>query len=161
MKNKLGFTIPEMLLYMGILSILLFVFTGVFSTSLDIQKETAAASSVEQDGRYLLARLMYDIQRADTLVTPVNSGDTTNTMQLTIAGIVYTYSLANGNLMLANNNGTDALNSVETGVSDLTFQRIGNTNGKPTVKINFTLTSKTIQAKGAEIRNYQTTAGLR
>lgn len=160
-KYQAAFTLIEMIVYMSLLSILLMVLTGIFASALEVQKETEATSSVEQDGRFLLSRLAFDIERADTLVIPVNLGDTSSTLQIKIGGIDYAYSLAGGNLTLINNQGADMLNSFDTGISNLSLQRLGNTTGKNTIRVSFTVTSKTARAGGPEVKNYQTTIGLR
>ncbi|OGH10291.1 MAG: hypothetical protein A2857_02495 [Candidatus Levybacteria bacterium RIFCSPHIGHO2_01_FULL_36_15] len=159
---KSGFTLVELIVYMGILSILLLVLSEIFVTILDTQMESEATSSVEQDGKYILTRVIYDINRAEQVVVPSNLGDQSNNLNIIIDGVNNIYNnLNNGNLQITNNNGTDNLNSLYTIVSDLQFQKIGNAGGDDTVKINFTLTSKTIRKSGPEVRNYQTTAGLR
>lgn len=156
-----GFTVVELILYMGILTILLTVLTEVFGSILDTQLESQAVSSVEQDARFILSRLTYDIMNAQSITTPINLGDQTQTLQLTKSGIDYTYSVAGGNFSLTDNFGTDQLNSFDSTISNLSFTRLGASSGKPTITIEFTLTSLTRQAKGPETKSFQTTVGLR
>src|SRR3990167_8355868 len=96
-----GFSILEIVMYMGILSVLLFIFTDIFVSMLDVRSESLANSSVVQDARFMLSRFSYDIKK------------------------------------------------------------LGNTGGKPSVRITFTLTSVIQRKSGYETRNYQTTVGTR
>ena len=156
-----GFSILEIVMYMGILSVLLFMFTDIFVSMLDVRSESLANSSVVQDARFMLSRFSYDIKRAQTISQPANLGDSSNSLQLSIDGDAYTYSLTNGTLNLQNINGVNAVNSVDTTVSNLVFKKLGNTGGKPSVRITFTLTSVIQRKSGYETRNYQTTVGTR
>ena len=63
MKHR-GFTLIELLVYMGIFSILLVVLTEMLVSILNLQLDSTATSSVDQDNRFIQQRLTYDIQRA-------------------------------------------------------------------------------------------------
>lgn len=159
-KADKGFTLVEMLLYIGLLSIFLFVLTDIFVSSLNVKIESEATSAVEQDGRYVLSRLAYDMGRAESITTPSFLGETTNTLGINVDGVGHAYSLVDGDLILAATT-SGRLNSDKTNVSDLFFQRVGNVDGKHTVRVNFTLTSVVVQNKGPEVRVFQTTYGLK
>lgn len=156
-----GFTIVELLMYMAIFSILLLVLIQIFTSILDVQQESQTTSSVYQDGEFILARLKFDIQRAQSITLPSGLGSQNPSLQITIDGIDFIYNLDNGNLLLVNNLGTASLNGFDTLVSNLNFKRIGNENGKDTIVVVFTLTSKTVQRGGPQIKNFQTTVGFR
>src|SRR5438105_2943179 len=121
-----GFTIVEMLLYMGILSVLVTVLSMVLVTLLDAQLESKSVSDVDQDGRYLMAKFAYDLHMAQSINTPATAGAQLSTMQTTMNSLNYTYSLNNGNLQIAQGGNTDILNSSENNISGLTFKRVGN-----------------------------------
>lgn len=156
-----GYTLVELLVYMGLLAILLTVFTQIFLNTLEVRTQSESYLSVSADGKYLLARLSYDMARATAIVTPSSIGSQTNNLQLTINGTTYSYALSNGNLQLTNNFGTDVLNSSSTSVSNLTLLRVGNPGGKNTVQVSFTLTSIINPRSGPETRSFQTTLGTR
>jgi len=157
-----GFTLVELLIYMGLLSIILVVLSQIFGSILDAQLESEATSSVHRDGRFILSKLTYDVHRANSIVLPASLGASSTSLQLDISGI-NTYSLNNGNLELTDSLGTNNLNSGDTIVSNLTFTRIGNSvaNAKNTVRIFYTVTSKVIRPKGLETKDFQTTIGIR
>lgn len=165
-KNKLlntkGFTLIELLMASGILIVLMGMFTGIFNSVLDAGLDSNATASVDQDGRYIIARLIYDAQRASQIVTPVSPGSTTYpSLTLKINSVDHTYSLDGfGNLQLNNDLGINKLNSYSIRIHDLTFQRIGIGDATDTVQVKFNITSKIQEASGSETRALQTTLGL-
>ncbi|MEK7534121.1 MAG: type II secretion system protein [Patescibacteria group bacterium] len=165
MKNNKGFTIVELILYMGILSVLLSILVSIFVTALDVQLESEAASSVERDGTYILAKLSYDIHRASSISIPASLGSQTNNFKIVVGGVDYTYGLdGSENLTLNNNLGTNNLNSYDSKVSGLLAKRLGNAGGvEDTLKINFTITSRTKRTgtAGYEAKDFETNLSLR
>lgn len=163
-KNNKGFTLVETLLYIGIFSILIVVLFQLLSSIFDVQLESQSTSSVAQDSRFILNRFSYDIGQADTIVSPISLGSQSDSLQFSKESTTYTYSLVNGNLILANSSLgiSDELNSTNTTVSNLNFLRLSDTNGNnDTVSISFTLTSKIIKRGGASSENFTITMGTR
>lgn len=160
-KRDEGFTLVELIVYFGIFSFLLLILTNIFSSSLASQLESESLSSVEQDGRFILLRLSRDIQSADSISLPLATGDTNSSLQIIISGETYTYSLSNGNIVLSNNYGANQLNNFNTTISDLNFSRIGNINGKNTIKVNLTITSHAILNGQPESKLLESTIGTR
>src|SRR5258708_14824797 len=68
--HERGFTLVEMLIYMGIFSLMLIALTQIFTSIIDVQLESQSNGSVSQDGQYILSRLSYDISRAQDIATP-------------------------------------------------------------------------------------------
>jgi hypothetical protein len=143
--------------------ILLVILTSIFVSALDVQLESQATSSVEQDGNYILARMEYDIHRAQNINIPASNGDISNSFQIVIGGINYTYSLDIGNnLILTDDLGANNLNNYGSSASAFSVQRLGNVGGvEDTLRISFTLTSKTKRSSGYEAKNFQTNISLR
>jgi type II secretory pathway pseudopilin PulG len=158
-----GFTIIELLLYMGLFSVITLVTLQMFGTVFDAQVESQATSGVSVDGRYILSRFSYDMNRASSIVSPAANGSSGTSFGFIADGDSITYSLSGGNLILTNT--TDGvsgrLNSDGSTVSDLNFQRLSGYNGKDLIQISFTLTSTAIRRDTREVRQFQTTAGLR
>ncbi len=161
LKNQRGFTLVEMLLYFGLFSILLLVLARLFVSILEIKMESQSVSSVQQDSRFIFARLEYDFSRASSVTTPATLGASSSSLVLQIDGGSYTYSLSNGKLQVTNSQGTFPLNSSESQVSAVTFRRLGHAGGKPTIKMDIDIESATIRDKGRETRSLETTLGLR
>jgi hypothetical protein len=156
-----GFTLIELVIYMGMLVLLLSVLSSIFSAIVDVQLNSTSLSSVDQDGNYLLAKFTHDVASSSAILVPANPGNQTSTMQLTINSINYTYSLSNSNLQIVNNsnNQTDVLNSYNTSVSGLTFTRIGSGGNSDTVQVSYTVTSRIKERGGYETKSFTTTLG--
>ena len=159
--KKNAFTLIELLIFMGIFSGLTLVCTQLLASVLEVQTESKTLTNVQLDGNYLSSRISYDLTRADSIDLPASLGDQTTSLQLTIDGGTYSFSLNNGNLILTHPGGSDALNSYDSVISGLTFLRLGNSNGKNSIRINYTVTSRTQKASGSEAKSYQTTIGTR
>lgn len=163
MKKNRAFTLVELLVFMGLFAILIVVLTQILVSALNVQLETQATSSVQQDGRYLLARLTYDINRASLLTEPAAAGTQSDKLQLTIGGSNYRYATASGNILNLTVGGIDyQINSFGTTISGVNFKRIGTDGNKDSVQISFTITSTTIiGGAGKETKTFSTTAGMR
>lgn len=159
--SEKGFTLIELTIYLGVLTILLLVLSSFFNSAMDTMLSSQATSPTEQDSKFILNRLFYDITNADSLTTPVNPGNSGQTMQLIRNGITYTYTLTGNNLTLTDNVGTDVLNSPSTTISSLNFKRIGYTGENPTVQITLTIKSVATSKSGQDSQTFQTTVSLR
>ena len=160
-----GFTLVELLLYMGIFSILLVALFQLFTLIIDTQTESQSTSSVFLDGQYILNRFKYDVGRAKSIIAPSSLGEQGTTTKVSIDNATYTYSLANGNVILENDvaSTTAQLNSLDTTVSNLSFTRLSDTQGKnsDTLTISLSLTSNIIKRGGPKAENFKTTVGIR
>ena len=164
-KGGAGFTLVELLLYIGIFSILIVTLFQLFTSIIDTQLQSQSSSSVFLDGQYILNRFKYDIQRAKSIITPSFSGGQGETAKLSIDDSAHTYSLVGGNLILTNDVASTAgqLNSLDTAVSNLNFTRLSDTQAKntDTLTISFRLTSNIIKRGGPKAENFKTTVGIR
>jgi Tfp pilus assembly protein PilW len=149
-----GATLVELLVYMAILTVVMTFVTDFLLQTIETRLEIQAKSSLEQDQRFILSRLVYDIKRADSITTPVRG--TTNNLVLVIGGETHNFQLSTVNFQLTNGSGTYNLNSSDIEVSDLSFQRL-----EDTVKITMTLTPKKGRPGGEPPRTITTTVGLR
>lgn len=161
LKTQNGFTVVEMLLYMGILSIFLLVLTQLFTMTLDLQLEAQASSALTSDSRYILLKILSDANQASDIDLPSSYGATGSTMRFIKETSQITYSLNQGNLLRTDAGGSDPLNSFATLVTTFTAQKLGRTGGKPTVKINLTLENINSKSGTPETKSLETTLGVR
>ena len=154
----------ELLMYMGILTVLLTTLTSIFVSAMDVQSESQATSSVEQDGNYILARLGYDIHRAQNISIPANDGDVVNNdFKITINGVSYEYKVdGSGNLVLiVNDVVSNNLNNYDTIISNFFVRRLGSGGRESSLKINFAVTSRTKRISNIETKSFETNLSLR
>ena len=154
-----GFTLVELIIYMALLSAFLLILTNIFTAVLRVRVDSQSSSSVEQDGRFILARLAYDINRATADTVPSSTS-----LNLTIGGQTYSYALSGTNLQLTQPGSlVDNLNGSGSQITNLSFQKIANSGGREdTIKIQFTLQSSAVpQGTTKEIRSFSTTVGRR
>lgn len=163
LKSTKGFTLIELLIFMGIFSILMTVMFQLLISIFDVQLESQSSSGVISDGNYILNRLSYDVKSSTGITTPI-IGSQGSTLSFLNGATTYTYSLSNGNLAIYNSllNSTDQLNSVDTTVSNLNFQRLSDTQGNyNTITMTFTIVSKVTRRSGVNSQSFKTTIGTR
>lgn len=158
-----GFTLVELLVYMGLLSILLVALTTIFTAIIDTQLNAQTTSYVSQDGRYIYSRFIHDVNNASSVQTPSSLGSTSASLVFTKDGSSVTYALSGGDLVMTDNTGSYNMNSFGTAISDFSVMRVGNTgvnNPKDTFQISFTVSGNRPDSS-PEVKEFQTTAGLR
>lgn len=160
-KKQRGFTLVELLIYMGLLVIMILIFTDIFTSIIDNQLRSGNTSSVADDGRYIYTRFIYDVGRAQSVTNPVSYGSSSASLTLAIGTQNYTYALDNGNLVVTDATGSYTLNSYGSTVSDLLFTKVGTTGARNTVKLSFTVNGKITTRGIQDTQQFQTTAGLR
>lgn len=156
-----GFTLVELLIYMGLLTSLLLVFTDIFTSIIENQLTSQNTSNVAEDGRYVYSRFIYDVSRASAITEPLNYGSSSANLRLVIDGQNHLYSLVGNNLMVTEPAGSFQLNGDGSSISALLFTKVGTTSAKSTVRINFTVNGTVPSRKQLDIQHFQTTAGLR
>jgi len=159
--NNGGFSLIELVIYMGLLSVLILVFTDIFASTIDNQLSSRNTSNVADDGRFIYSRFIYDMGRAQSINQPSVYGSSSASMDLAIAGQNYTYSLSNNNLIITSPAGSYALNGYGSSISGLLFTKVGTTSAKDTIRINFTVKGVVTNRGILDQQVFQTTAGLR
>ncbi|KKQ36613.1 MAG: hypothetical protein US54_C0062G0008 [Candidatus Roizmanbacteria bacterium GW2011_GWA2_37_7] len=159
--SKSGFSLIELSLFMGLFSIILLVLITIFVELAQKQLEIQSMSSVESDKSYILSRLEYDISRADAIAIPGASGDSSDELELTIDGATYTYRLTGTVLETDNNGDVQRLNNIRTEITNLSFQRIGNPSGVPSVQVYMDIASTFAETSGPRSTAIATTFGIR
>jgi len=150
-----------MIIYMGLLMLMLLIFTEIFASIIDNQLSSRNTSSTADDGRHIYSRFIYDVGRADDITQPGGFGSGSASLTLTIDGSDFTYGMSGDNLMVTDATSTEQINSYATSISDLTFTKVGSSSANDTVQINFTVTGRINQRGIIDQQIYQTTAGLR
>ena len=159
--NKKGVTLVEMVVYMGILSLLLVVFIDMFALLVNKQLETESLSAVQQDSNYIFARLSYDFGRATDISLPLVPGSPSATLRLLIGSTSYDYYASSSSFIATSSSALNQLNSSDTTISNLSFQRLGIGGPKDVVQVKCDILSKVRQQSGYEVTHFSTTFGTR
>lgn len=159
--NSKGYTLVEMLLFMGLFSIFLVILSNMYATILETQQRSLATSYVELSGRYILSRLIYDVHHADSIQAPASLGGEGTTLVLRRNGSDSTFAVSDGVLSLANGSSTTSLHSNEVSISDFEITRLGNVNGKHTLGVSFVVNSVIPDTTGIQTRTFSTTISTR
>lgn len=140
-----GFTIVELLIYMVLLTGFLLILLDLFTTTLNFKLQSESTSALNQDARFILGSLNYNIynSKAATVVT---------SSKLSLDSGTKVFDLVGNDLLL----NSVKLNSTDTKVNSISFVKIGNT-----VKISFTLESLIQTPSGVKTQSVDTTLGLR
>ncbi|MBI5127786.1 prepilin-type N-terminal cleavage/methylation domain-containing protein [Candidatus Roizmanbacteria bacterium] len=160
MKIKKAFTLIELIIFMGIFSILIFILTDIFISSLKTKTSSESSAAINQDARFIFAKLTSDINNANSIISP-DLGVSSSTLDLILYGIPETIRLNNNNIELITGGTTYVLNGINSRITNLAFTRLGNDLGKNTIRINLTLQSSAVVNKNPEIISLETTVGLR
>jgi len=156
-----GFTLIELIIYVGIFSILIVMLSQLFLTTIEQQATYQTVSTLDRESRYVLNRLTYDIHRTEQIQNPGTVGSTSSTLRLVIDGNTYTYGTSTNRLALIHPLGNDYLTSNEASISGLTFTRLGNSGGNNSIQVTFTLESQTVVRSQPRRQTYQTTISTR
>jgi|SRR3990172_1600740 len=157
--SQKGTSLIEVILYIALFSIIIIVVVDLLITSGSLKTESESQSALLIDAGFITSRLNYEIRNLDTITTPVLSGPTTNSLVLTNGTETHTISLSGNNMLYQKTIGlatTSAnLNTSLTSVSLLTFQPLGNSGGKLSIKINFVLTEVKASQQGNQSKSYE------
>lgn len=146
----MGTTIIELLIYMALLVIFLTVLMDVFVTTLDFKLQTESVSALNQDTRYILAKISYDVYNAKTFTVTAGGQelDLTN-----YNGTINRYTVSGGDILL----NSVKLNGLDTKVGSISFTKIG-----ATVQVTLNMQSQIItQGNQQKTQDVQVTLGTR
>lgn len=165
-RQKKGITIVEMLVYLGLSTILMLTLAELFAGVLEESTKTQNYSAVQTDGQYVMTRLRNHISAASQIMVPASLGDSSTELQILVDGITYRYYLANNpqgvSQLYMNDGAADYLvSSVDSSVTDVSFVRTGNANGSPVINIQFTSSSGVAGTVQHETQVYKGAGGLR
>ena len=150
MKRLKAFTLIEILLYVGLVSIFSVVIVAFFVVISETNSKYTVAEEVESDGLSILETFDSYLSNGNTL-TGLTFGTNSNTITFTssVASVdPVTFQLSSGNLQIREGAGGNFinLNSNRVSVSNLIFSNFTpNGSLRPIIKYQFTLTSLNTQ----------------
>lgn len=157
-----GVTLIELTIYMGLFMGLLLMLSGLFVSILDIQQESVETARIEQDSQYLFARLQHDIMQAEEVLQPSENGESSEMLVLSTAEGELIYMLDDSRITISTDSANlKILNSPGVITSDLSFQRLGNEDGYPSIRTSLVLESAVANQSQPEKRELVYTFGTR
>jgi type II secretory pathway pseudopilin PulG len=136
-----GFTLVEILVYMGLLTVFMFLLTSIFLSILETQAESVSTVTVEQESQYIMARMQYDLGRADEILTPPGLGDTSDEVVVSLDGQTVAFRLVGTQLQRQVGGDTLRLNATGLAVTTWQARRLGNEDGKHALEITMNVAS--------------------
>lgn len=169
-KNQ-GFTLLETMIYFSLLSIILLVVVDLFFRISESSLESSTKNALETEGEYVLNRIAYDIHRldlnnGDILWAPLNPGDSTPYLvaKINVKTYIYFKELGKNEITFGEFPAVgDKLTSNSVRLDNpMSFTNISNPDGKPTIKVEFTLKSTTQSKDGTfESRDFESVFSIR
>jgi hypothetical protein len=160
-----GTSLIELLLYLALLTIILSIAIDLMVKSGEFSLEANSQNVLQEDTRFIGNRLEYDIHQATAVTTPANLGEAGSTLTVTVGAETHIYTLLGNNFqyqkIVGSNTQTANLNSNLTKINSISFQRLGNPGGKPTIKIVFEIEDVKGTKGGPVKKTFETMVGLR
>lgn len=156
-----GYTLVELLIYIGLFTILIGILTTTFFSTLELKARTEIMSAVEHDSRYIPQKLVEIIRAADSVISPLTNGETSSQLIVSRNGETETYQIQNGNLVQTINGVSTQLNSEGTTLTHFSFLRLGNVGGLTNLRLSLTLTSEGQIAGESQTNTVTTSVGTR
>jgi len=155
-----GFTLIEMVLYMGIFSLIISSIVGLAMVATAQRVKSQVIADVTYQGEALMSSMTQAVRGASSVTTPAQ-GTTNATLQLNTpyaatTPTIYDATTNGGVMRLRLREGvtptTNYLSNSHVVLSNLSFSNNGLTNTKGSIKISFTLTY--VNPNGRDEYNY-------
>lgn len=161
LRQQNGFSLVELLIYMGLSMIILVIISNLFVSIINVRSEAEKTSSIERDGRYIITRLKYDVNRAQDIIEPALIGANSSNLVLSINGETVTYQISNNKLSFIDATGTHAVNDSVANTTSFNVIKLGNDGGKNGVQVQLQTVSQ-IESEGKiESRDYDFFTAIR
>ena len=158
--NHSGVTLVETLLVMGLMSGLLIVLATIFTASIDVQQSSSAYSATTISGRYIVAKLNYDISHSTAILSPNAPGATNNVLVLAANNTSYLYRMNNNTMQFVADARPYSLSSDDVIVSGISFKYYGDGIKSPMIQYTFTLSSVVKSHGTSDSQTFTGSAGL-
>lgn len=145
MKTDKGFTLIELIIYIGLMSIMLLGITSFTKTVLQTRTRSQVIAEVEQQGVQVMQILTQTIRNAASILSP-GLGSNNSTLILDVVNPTAdptTFSLSNNSINIQEGGGSlIELTNSRVEVQNLIFQNFSRLDTPGLVKFNFTLNYK-------------------
>ncbi len=155
----MGFTLVEVLLYIGFLAIMTGFFAGVLFTVIRVQYKETASAEVSQQAEFLLNTIKRNV--IDSALIEMDSGSATSTLTLRMANSAVdpTTIYLDGTTAYIKETATGtpvAITTNEILVDSLSFTKYSNAPAPDSIQINFTISYNTTNIQRQTTKSYTT-----
>jgi prepilin-type N-terminal cleavage/methylation domain-containing protein len=132
-KSNKGFTLLELLIYIGILAIVMVVLTTTITSINKGIGQISASGEVDSNVRFVLNKVGQDVNYASVVTNPSDAGSASSTLTITSnSGASVSYCLVNGVIYRkaggSCTSGSEPITSTTVNVTSLQFTNIQNTS---------------------------------
>ncbi|MCA9370033.1 MAG: prepilin-type N-terminal cleavage/methylation domain-containing protein [Pseudomonadales bacterium] len=158
--NK-GFTLVELLIYMGLSMLFLVVTSALLVTALEHKLAAESFNSLEQESQFIALRLAYDIEESTSITTPSALGVPDTNMVLVTDGVPSSVSSIDGVLVFQRLGQAYPLHSSDVVTDSFQIVRLGYPGGNNTLTIDLSLRSAIQENAGQRTKHVHFTVGER
>lgn len=149
--NSRGFTLVELLLYVGIIGAVVLSMAGFLSLLMQSRVKNQTISEIEQQGIQVMQIITQTVRNAGNINSPTQ-GQTADSLSIDST----VFDLSTGTIRIAEGTSSPIfLTNSRVTASGLTFQNLSRTMTPGTIRIQFTLTH--INPEGRQEYNYNKT----
>jgi len=161
MKQKiLGYSLIELLVYLGLLGFLLLFSGRLFFETKSLKAEAEVFSILQRNARFVFEEMTQTIRAAVEVTTPL-PGETNNTLVLNNGQIKYQLN-GTGALQKEENGEIFRITTSEVTVQEVSFEHLANTGQTATIRIKIKLVANyLLEGERGSSAEYQTTISLR
>lgn len=157
-KYKNGFTLVEMIIYIGLLSLIIASVSGVTFQIIEASNQVNNKILIEEEANFLLRKIEWALWGASEINSPP-PGDSGTTLSIDKYGFLenpIVFSLNSENLEIQRGSGTSTiLNSEPIKVESINFEHIASSgNSPPGIKTSLTLKKEKENPRSYEITIY-------
>lgn len=150
-KNR-GLTLVEVILYLAILSTLVFGIASFVNLVTVARVKNQVINEVDQQAIQIIQNIAQNIRNANSITTPIIGQSVNNLVILDVNNNTITYMLNSGILTINRGSGDVNLNNNRVIISDLLFKNLARVGTPSIIQINFTLSYNNIS--GSQNYNY-------
>lgn len=162
-KTQKGFTLIELMLYIGICSFMLLVVFLFVSQILEARVKAQTIAEVEQQGDWAVQVITQAIRNSASPINSPAAGASANTLSLKFIDVTKNptvFALSSGAITVSEAGGaTINLTNSKIIISSLTFQNVTKTGTKGSVKFSFTATFNNLDGSRHEFNYVKTFYG--
>lgn len=155
--NKRGLTLVELIIAIGLFSLVITIAVGLFTRAISSQRRGIAIQNAQDNGRYLLGMMSKEIRMSNQILTPNGWTDEIELNHPTHGDVTYSFD---NNKILRNG---EVINAEEV-VVDGDFHIQGSGGGddqQPRVSLIMNVSTTGQKQEEATVINLQTTLSLR